>query len=62
MEGRAGDNPAEQEEIQVPDLEARGQRPEEAVSMNKMPNYHADQRTEVLWCNFEMPGLFGGMV
>ena len=26
--------------------------------MNTLLNYRADQRTEVLWCNFEMPGLF----
>ena len=30
--------------------------------MNTLFNYHADQQTEVLWCNFEAPGLFGGMV
>lgn len=28
----------------------------------KSYNQNADQRTEVLWCNFETPGLFGGMV
>lgn len=58
MAGGAGDNPAEQAAVQTTDLEARGQRPEEAVSMNTLLNYNAGQRTEVLWCNFEMPGLF----
>lgn len=27
----------------------------------KSYNQNSDQRTEVLWCNFELPGLFGGM-
>lgn len=27
----------------------------------KSYNQNAEQRTEVLWCNFEMPGLFGGI-
>lgn len=22
---------------------------------------NSDQRLEVLWCNFELPGLFGGL-
>ena len=39
MESGTGDNPAEQEAVQTPDLEARGQRPEEEVSMNTLLNY-----------------------
>lgn len=38
MEGRTGDNPTEQEAVQITDLEARGQRPEEEVSMNTLLN------------------------
>lgn len=33
-----------------------------SVIHRKSYNQNADQRTEVLWCNFETPGLFGGMV
>lgn len=32
-----------------------------SVIHRKSYNQNADQRTEVLWCNFETPGLFGGM-
>ena len=33
-----------------------------SVIHRKSYNQNADRRTEVLWCNFETPGLFGGMV
>lgn len=32
-----------------------------SVIHRKSYNQNLDQRTEVLWCNFEIPGLFGGM-
>lgn len=37
------------------DLELKGW----SVIHRKSYNQNADQRTEVLWCNFEIPGLFG---
>ena len=39
------------------DLELRGW----SVIQRKSYNQNADPRTEVLWCNFEVPGLFVGM-
>lgn len=33
-----------------------------SVIHRKSYNQNADKRTEVLWCNFETSGLFGGMV
>ena len=33
-----------------------------SVIHRKSYNQNADPRTEVLWCNFETPGLFGGLV
>lgn len=33
-----------------------------SVIHRKSYNQNSEQRTEVLWCNFETPGLFGGML
>ena len=33
-----------------------------SVMQRKSYNQNTDQRTEVLWCNFEVPGLFGVMM
>ena len=33
-----------------------------SVIHRKSYNQNKDQRTEVLWCNFDTPGLFGGIV
>lgn len=30
-----------------------------SVIQRKSYNQNSDQRTEMLWCNFETPGLFG---
>lgn len=32
-----------------------------SVIHRKSYNQNSEQRTEVLWCNFELPGLFGGV-
>lgn len=41
---------------QMYDRELRGW----SVIHRKSYNQNSDQRTEVLWCNFELPSLFGG--
>jgi hypothetical protein len=73
MAGGTGDDPKEPKKVQHPYLDARRQGPEVEMTMNTLLNYpgekwsmiarksynqNADQRTEVLWCNFEVPSLF----